>query len=118
MYIILTEEEYRQATSNTKPTVNRLPKPADVNPKFKIEKKEDLTRYRTMELENETKLAIIAYITQDEVSKEIACRMVESIDIKFIEELKNEYTGFVNETPKTLFTHMEKEYCNQPSMTS
>ena len=111
MYIILTEEEYRQATSNTKPTVNRLPKPSDVNPKFKTKKKEDLTRYRTMELENETKLAIIAYITQDEVSKEIARRMVESIDIKFIEELKNEYTGFVNETPKTLFTHMEKEYC-------
>ena len=38
--------------------------------------------------------------------------MVESIDIEFIEELKNEYTGFVNETPKTFISHMEKEYCD------
>jgi hypothetical protein len=63
MYVILTEEEY---------TVSMLTKPADVNPKFKTKKKEDLTRYRAMELENEMKVAIITYITQEEVSKEIA----------------------------------------------
>ena len=111
MYIILDQEEYRQATSNSTATVDMLTKPDDVNPKFKTEKPEDLTRYRTMELENETKTAIIAYITQEEVSKEIARRMVENIDIEFIEDLMNEYTGFVNETPKTFLTHLEKEYC-------
>ena len=37
--------------------------------------------------------------------------MVESINIEFIEDLKNEYTGFANETPKTFLTHMEQEYC-------
>ena len=74
-------------------------------------KKEDLMRYVTMELESETKKAMIAYITQEEVSKEIARRMVESIDIEFIKELKNEYTGFANQTPKTFIIHMEREYC-------
>jgi hypothetical protein len=111
MYVILTEEEYRKATGNKTATVGKLTKPPDVNPKFKTVKKEELTRYVAMELENETKVAIIAYITQEEVSKEIARRMVESIDIEFIEELMNEYTGFANETPKTFIIHMEKEYC-------
>jgi len=106
-----TEEEYRQATSNKTAMGGMLSKPPDVYLKFKTVKKEDLTRYVTMELENETKVAIIAYITQEEVSKEIARWMVESIDIEFIEELKNEYTGFANERPKTFLTHMEKEYC-------
>ena len=46
MYIILDQEEYRQATSNSTATVDMLTKPDDVNPKFKTEKKEDLTRYR------------------------------------------------------------------------
>jgi hypothetical protein len=88
-----------------------LKKPPDVNPKFKTMKKEEITRFVSMELEAETKMEMTAYITQEEVSKEIARRMVESIDIEFIEELKNEYTGFANETPKTFITHMEKEYC-------
>ena len=111
MYVILTEEEYRKATGNKTATVTMLKKPPDVNPKFKSVKKEDLTRFVSMELEAETKMEMTAYITQEEVSKEIARRMVESIDIEFIEELKNEYTGFANETPKTFITHMEKEYC-------
>jgi len=111
MYVILTEEEYRKATGNKTATVTMLTKPPDVNPKFKTVKREDLTRFVSMELEAETKMEMTAYITQEEVSKEIARRMVESIDIEFIEELKNEYTGFANETPKTFITHMEKEYC-------
>jgi len=111
MYVILTEKEYRKATSNETATVTMLKKPPDVNPKFKSVDKKDLTRFVSMELEAETKMEMTAYITQEEVSKEIARRMVESIDIEFIEELKNEYTGFANETPKTFITHMEKEYC-------
>ena len=111
MNVILTEAEYCIATKSKTATVAMLTKPPDVNPKFKSVKKEDLTRFMSMELEAETKMAMIAYITQKEESKEIARRMMESIDLEFIEELKNEYTGFANETPKTFLTHMEKEYC-------
>ena len=111
MYVILTEDEYKKETNNTSALVTMLKKPPDVNPKFSTKKEEDLTRFRFLELENETKMAMIAYLTQEEVSKEIARRMVESIDIEFIKELKNEYTGFANETPKTFISHMEKEYC-------
>ncbi len=42
-----------------------------------------------MQLEHETKEALAAYITQEEVSKEITRRMVASIEPEFIEELKN-----------------------------
>jgi len=108
MYVILTEDEYKKATTKTSATVTMLKKPDEVNPKFKTETT-PISRYRVLELESETKMAMIAYLTQEEVSKEIARRMVESIDIEFIEELKNEYTGFVNETPKTFISHMEKE---------
>ena len=111
MHVILKEEEYRKATNNNSATVTMLKKPPDVNPKFKDVEKKDLTRFVSMELEAETKMQMTAYITQEEVSKEITRRMVESINSEFIEELKNEYTGFANETPKTFITHLEKEYC-------
>jgi hypothetical protein len=38
MYVILTEDEYRQATSNATATVAMLTKPDDVNPKFQTKK--------------------------------------------------------------------------------
>ena len=72
MYIILLQPDYRIATKNNSANVNQLQKPDDVNPKFKTEKKEDLTRYRIMQLKHETKEALAAYITQEEVSKEIS----------------------------------------------
>jgi hypothetical protein len=37
--------------------------------------------------------------------------MVASIEPEFIEELKNEYTGYTNETPKLFLAHQAKEYC-------
>ena len=111
MYIILSQPDYRIATKNNSAKVDQLQKPDDVNPKFKTEKKEDLTRYRIMQLEHETKEVLAAYITQEEVSKEITRRMVASIEPEFIEELKTEYTGYTNETPKSFLAHLAKEYC-------
>jgi len=64
-----------------------------------------------MQLEHETKEALAAYITQEEVSKEITGWMVASIEPEFIEELKNEYTGYTNETPKSFLAHLANEYC-------
>jgi hypothetical protein len=39
MYVILTEEEYRKATSNKTATVTMLKKPPNVNPKFSTERR-------------------------------------------------------------------------------
>ena len=111
LYLILSQAEYRLATSDTSATVDLLKKPDEVNPKFKTETKEALTRYRILQLEAETKETSSAYITQEEVSKEIGRRMVASIEPEFIEELKNEYTGYTNETPKSFLAHLAKEYC-------
>jgi len=111
MYIILSQPDYQIATKNNSAKVDQLQNPGDVNPKFKTKKKDDLTRYRIMQLEHETKEALAAHITQEEVLKEITRRMVASIEPEFIEELKNEYTGYTNETPKSFLAHLAKEYC-------
>jgi hypothetical protein len=111
MYIILSQPDYRIATKNSLGKVDQLQKPDDVNPKFKTEKKEDLTWYRIMQLDHKTKEALAAYITQEEVSKEISQRMVASIEPEFIKELRNEYTGYTNKTPKSFLAHLAKEYC-------
>ncbi len=34
-----------------------------------------------------------------------------SIDSEYIEELKNDYPGYTNETPKSFLAHLAKEYC-------
>ena len=111
MYLILPQADYPLATSDTSATVNLLQKPDNINPKFKTKKKEDLTCYKIMQLEVKTREAIAAYITQEEVSKEIGCRMVASIKLEVIEELKNKYTEYMNKTPKLFLAHLAKEYC-------
>ncbi len=84
-------------------------KPDKVNPKFNTKTKEALTQYRVLQLKAKTKQAISAFVTQEEVSKEIGRRMMASIEPEFIEELKNEYTGYTNETPKLFLDHLAKE---------
>ena len=109
LYLILPQAEYRIATSDTSATVDLLMKPDKVNPKFQTGTKEALTWYRILQLEAKTKQAISAFVTQEEVLKEIGRRMVASIEPEFIEELKNEYTGYTNETPKSFLAHLAKE---------
>ena len=93
MHLILTEKEYRIATKNSTATITTLTKPPEVNPEFKALKKEELTKYKVLQLEAETKQAITAYITQEETAKELVRRMVASIETEYIEALDNEYTG-------------------------
>jgi hypothetical protein len=37
--------------------------------------------------------------------------MVTNIDADYIQELNNEYTGYNNETPKSLLAHISGSYC-------
>jgi hypothetical protein len=37
--------------------------------------------------------------------------MVANINANYIEELNNEYTGYNNETPKSLLAHISSSYC-------
>ena len=55
MHLILTEKEYRIATKNSTATIKLLTKPPAVNPKFKALKKEELTKYKVLQMEAETK---------------------------------------------------------------
>jgi hypothetical protein len=89
MHLILKEKEYCIATKNTTATVGLLKKPPDVNPEFQLLKKDKLTKYKVLQLEAETRQKIIAYLTQEETSKELVRRMVPSIETKYIKELDN-----------------------------
>jgi hypothetical protein len=112
MHLILKEKEYRIATKNTTATVGLLKNPPDVNPKFQLLKKDELTKYKVLQLEAETRQKITAYLTQEgEMSKELVCRMVASIEMEYIKKLDNEYTGYNNKTPKSILAHLATEYC-------
>ncbi len=112
MHLILKEKDYRIATKNTTATVGLLKKPPDVNPKFQLLKKDELTKYKVLQLEAETRQKITTYLTQEETSKELVRRMVASIDMEYIKELDNKYTGYNKETPKFILVHLATEYCN------
>jgi hypothetical protein len=51
------------------------------------------------------------YLTQEDTSKELVCQMVASIEMEYIKELDNEYTGYNNETPKSILAHLTTKYC-------
>ena len=80
MHLILNEKEYRIATKDNKATVNLLAKPPNVHPYFQSLTKDQLTKYKVLQLEDKTKQLITAYLTQKETSKEIVQRMVASIE--------------------------------------
>jgi hypothetical protein len=111
MHLILKEKEYRIATNDKNATVNLLKKPPSVLPGFQTLKKEELTKYKVLQLEAETKQQTDAYLTQEETAKEIVRWMVANIDADYIKELNNEYTGYNNKTPKSLLAHISSSYC-------
>ncbi len=111
MHLILKEKEYRIATNDKNPTVNLLKKPPSIHPGFQTLKKEELTKYKVLQLEAETKQQTDTYLTQEETVKEIVRRMVANINADYIEELNNKYTGYNNKTPKSLLAHISGSYC-------
>jgi hypothetical protein len=111
MHLILKEKEYRIATNDKNATVDLLKKPPSIHPDFQTLNKEELTKYKVLQLEAETKQQTDAYLTQEETAKEIVRRMVANIDADYIEELNNKYTGYNNETPKSLLAHISGSYC-------
>jgi hypothetical protein len=92
MHLILKEKEYRIAMKNTTATVGLLKKPTGVNPKFQLLKEDELTNYKLLQLEAETRQKITTYLTQEETSKELMHRMVASIKTEYIKKLDNKYT--------------------------
>ncbi len=111
MHLILKEKEYCIATNDKNATVNLLKKPPSVHPGFQTLKKEELTKYKVLQLEAETKQQTDAYLTKEETAKEIVRQMVANIDADYIEELNNEYTGYNNKTPKSLLAYISGSYC-------
>jgi hypothetical protein len=111
MHLILKEKEYRIATNDKNATVDLLKKPPSVHPGFQTLKKEELTKYKVLQLEAETKQQTDAYLTQEETAKEIVRQMVANIDADYIKELNNKYTGYNNETPKSLLAHISGSFC-------
>jgi hypothetical protein len=79
MHLIFKEKEYRITTKNTMAIVGLFKKPPDINPKFQLLKKDELTKYKVLQLEAETRQKITAYLTQEETPKELVRRMVASI---------------------------------------
>jgi hypothetical protein len=111
MHLILKGKEYRIATKNTMATVGLLKKPPDINPEFQLLKKDELTKYKVLQLEAETRQKITAYLTQEETSKELVHQMVVSIETKYIKEMDNKYTGYNNKTLKSILAHLATKYC-------
>jgi hypothetical protein len=110
-HLILKEKEYRIATKNTTATVGLLKKPPDINSKFQLLKKDNLTKYKVLLLEAKTRRKITVYLIQKEMSKELVHRMVASIKTEHIEELDNKYTGYNNKTAKSILAHLTTKYC-------
>ncbi len=111
MYLILKEKEYCIAMNDKNATVDLLKKSQSIHPGFQTLKKEELTKYKVLKLEAETKQQTDAYLTQEETAKENVRRMVTNIDADYIKDLYNKYTGYNNKTPKSLLAHISGSYC-------
>ena len=60
VHLILNEKEYHEATKNTSATVYLLPKPPNVHPDFQALTKDQLTKYKILQLEDNTKQLVTA----------------------------------------------------------
>ncbi len=74
-------------------------------------KKDKLTKYKVLQLEAETRQKITVNLTQEKMSKEIVHQMAASIKTEYIKELDSKYTGYNNETLKSILAHLATKYC-------
>ncbi len=65
MHLILKEKEYRIAMNDKNSTVDLLKKPPSLHPGFQTLKNKELTKYKVLQLEAETKQQTDAYLTQE-----------------------------------------------------
>ena len=63
--------EYCISTADKTANVDLLKKPPDIHPDFQSLTKDEVTKYKVLQLEPKTKQLINAYLTQEETSKEI-----------------------------------------------
>jgi hypothetical protein len=111
MHLILKEKEYHIAKNDKNATVDLFKKPPSIHSGFQTLKKDELTKYKVLQLEAETKQQTDAYFTQEETGKEIVRGMAANINADYIKELNNEYMGYNNKTPKSLLDHISGSYC-------
>ena len=71
-------------------TVNPLAKPPNVHTDFQSLTKDQLTKYKVLQLKDKIKQQITAYLTQEETLKEKVRQMAASIEPDYIEDLNNE----------------------------
>lgn len=106
--LVLTNAEFRIATSDP----NAITTPIGAVPLVPAGLANNATLINRTRIANEHALLQTEKWTQTAINNFMVQRITsELIDSTYVEELENEYTGYANQTIKTLFRHIKSEWC-------
>jgi len=106
--LVLNEIEFRTATGIATAVVDRQDQP----PVIPTNLANNATLVARTRIGNVHRQDKDEYWTQEAVDAAVVERIVtELIDKVYVEELENQYTGFTNQSIKTMLAHIRKEWC-------
>ena len=106
LQIIISKANMRPAAGNNNLDYERLKKPELVNPKI-----EDSNQvWELLQIQADQKVEWQEYTFQEVVDAVAVEAIFAAVDAQYVEELKEEYLGYKNQTIKTLVTQLRTWY--------
>ena len=104
---VLNDREYQNVTGDNTLVTDLQPKPAQVHPMID----NNTTALERAQLNASQSIQLTAYYSQCAVNEVVVERMVNDIVEKhYVEDLEDEYTGYANQTIKTVLHHIKSEW--------
>jgi hypothetical protein len=105
--LVLDDADYALITKNVIKTADALIKLVSINPK--IDNK--LSPYNILTLQDKWKTLQKEFDLQEAVISIGVQRIIECVEEQYVEEFKEDYFGYANQTIKTLLDHLHTKWC-------
>ena len=105
--LVLNDNELQTATGDPNARSDRQTKPPYVHPQITATS----THQERAQLTAAQNIKLTAYFQQEAVDEYLVERIVqEVVDTQYVADLKNKYTGYANQTIKSVLTHLKVEW--------
>jgi hypothetical protein len=105
--VLVDDPDYALITNNVITTADALIKPVSINPKIN----DKSSPYKILTLEDKWKTLQKEFDLQEAVTSIGVQPIIECVEEQYVEELNEDYFGYVNQTIKTLLGHLHTKWC-------
>ena len=105
--LLVSDAQFVTITGIATAVTTKRIKPARVDPRING----NTSNYDRLRYTREQDEKILDWYTQEEVDDTLKNLIINAVDPQYIEELKQDYVGYANETAKTMLSHIKNTWC-------